>query len=245
MNRLAIFISNYNMPERADALAEGFKGIEIPYDLYLVDNGSDIKLPATNTTFKLEKNAQALGGWLYGLHCADASKKDYFAYVFTGTSVEFSSCKDPITPVVRFLEENENAVIGSPALTPDSTTAWTHMIQRGTGFRRTWMVDNLMSIIKTDWFNGIGRWDPRLSYAWGIDLETSWIARRQGRSIWMDDDVTIKKVTNIGYAMNRMNMSSWDRQVKSTDNMNQIESAKYGDGWYNRMTEEYVTEEMR
>lgn len=246
-NKVAIIITNYNMPERADALAEYIKrGSKTPYDLFLVDNGSNLKEPPVHTTHRLGINVQTTGGWLYGLECADRTGEDYFAYWFLITSAEFVGNVDPLTPLIDLLEKNPTAVGVHPALTNDSTTAWTHMKrQKESGYRQTWMVDNIASLYRADWFNSIGRFDPKLVYAWGIDLETCWLARKQDRTIWICEDYTIKKVSDIGYSMNRMNMSSDDRQTKATENMNFILAYKYGDDWYKMLTEAYVTEEMK
>ena len=43
--KVAVFIVNYNMPERVDALFYYLKRNETwPIDIYLIDNGSDITL---------------------------------------------------------------------------------------------------------------------------------------------------------------------------------------------------------
>jgi hypothetical protein len=45
-------------------------------------------------------------------------------------------------------------------------------------------------------------------------------------------------VTDIGYSMDRMNMSAAERQQKAGDNMKKILSAKYGGSWWRRMTQD-------
>ena len=106
------------------------------------------------------------------------------------------------------------------------------------------MIDNIASIYRTDWFDSIGWFNPDLIYAWGIDLETCYIARKQGRTLWVDERVQVKKITNIGSKMNRMNMSANDRSRLANKNMTEVLSKKNGSNVWDKMTKDYVTEQM-
>ena len=245
MNRVAAIIVNYNMPERAGELAEHLNNlIHWPHDLILVDNGSDIVPPSKHTTLRLAENVQTTAGWLMGLHYADqlARKRaePYFAYWFIITSTEFVDDEDQLTPMVSFLLREEEAVGIHPALTEDSTTMWEHLkAQGGHSPRRTWMIDNIASLYRADWFDAIGRFDPRLFMAHGIDLETCWKARKEGRSLWVHEGATVKKVTNVGYDMGRMNMDARERAVLAQASMNTVLGERYGPDYWQRLTEEY------
>jgi len=242
-NQIAIFIVNYNMPERTDALAEHINNrIEWPHVLFVIDNGSDIVPRSKHTNVFLEKNRQTTGGWLAGLEAAESYQKDWLAYWFLITSAEFPEGDgDPLTPMAQFLLDAPNAVGIHPALTSDSTTSWTHLITRGGEKpRRTWMIDNIASLYRADWFDSIGRFDPDLIYAWGIDLETCWKARQQGQSLWIHEGSRIKKVTNIGYNMNRMNMEAGTREMLAGNNMREVLSMRYGLDWWGIMTGAHV-----
>ena len=246
--RIAVIIVNYNMPERADSLAKYLKNnTDIEYDLYLVDNGSDLVKPAKSTTVFIKKNVQTCKGWLTGLEAADKSKVDYFAYWFLITSARFCyKSKDPLIFLTEKLTKDKNAVGIHPSLTSNSTTAWEHSINRGTNrVRRTWMIDNIASLYKSDWFNSIGRFDNNLTYGWGTDLETGLIARRQGKSLWIDDRIQIEKITDIGYKMKRMNMSANDRQKLARKNMDSVMTKKYGKDYFFTMLNEDVKEDWR
>lgn len=247
-NKVAILIVNYNMVERCDALAEYIKRtVNWPYRLFVIDNGSDLVPPSSHTNVYIRENVQTTGGWLEGLRYASKYREKYLAYWFLITSAEFPpGDADPLAPLARILLNDDQAVGVHPALTKDSTTHWSHMITRGgDGPRRTWMMDNIASLYRADWFDGIGRFDPELRYAWGIDLETCWKARKQGRSLWMHDGSQIKKVSQIGYTMNRMNMDMMGRKRLAGANMIKVMTAKYGKDWRNRMYNEFVTAEMR
>jgi hypothetical protein len=195
---------------------------------------------------RIERNVQTTNGWLRGLQAADESGAKYLAYMFLITSAEFVGVDDPVTPMAYWLIDHPAAVGIHPALTPDSTTSWTHLITRGGKQpRQTWMIDNICSMYRADWFDRIGRFDARMMYAWGIDLETCYIARVQKRSLWVDERVRVKKITDIGYTMDRMNMSADERRQKAGANMREVLFAKYGPDYWQKMTESMVTDDLR
>lgn len=241
--KTAAIIVNYNMPERADDLARYIQeNVKSPCDVILVDNGSDIKKPAVHTNLRLRWNVQTTNGWLMGLHYADAVEaafgEKYGAYWFLITSAAFID-SDPLTPMIELLENDKDAVGVHPALTPESTTSWGHMKTKANFVcRETWMIDNIASLWRADWFNKNGRFDPRLIYGWGIDLETCYKARKQDKKIFIHELARVEKITDIGYTMNRMNMSADDRQVKASQNMHEILGEKYGRGWWELFTKE-------
>lgn len=240
--KIAAFIVNYNMPERADDLSNYIKSkAKWPVDIYLIDNSSDLKFPAKNTTVWLKKNVQTCNGWLEGMREADCKGEKYFAYWFLITSARFVDNKDPLSGMVKFLINNKDAVGIHPSLTKDSTTAWGHLINRGENKpRRTWMIDNIASLYRADWFDSIGRFDKEMIYAWGVDLETCYLARKQEKSIWVDERIQVEKINNIGYTMNRMNMSAEDRSVLADKNMREILEKKYGKNYWDMMMKEGV-----
>jgi len=249
MRRTAVLIANYNMPERADALARRVRTSSAPLDIILVDNGSDIASPAEQTTLRLGENVQTTGAWLMGLaYAAQLALKrgePYGYYWFLITSADMPGDADVLAPMVEWMDKHTNAVGIHPALTPDSTTSWTHLIARGGDApRRTWMIDNISSLYRADWFDSIGRFDPELVYAWGIDLETCWLARKQGRTLWVCEDAPVRKTTNIGYTMQRMNMSADDRQRLARANMIDVLERKYGRGGYMRTKTDYIESRM-
>lgn len=247
-DKVAVFIANFNMPEKADALYEYIEAhAKHPTDIYLIDNASDLVPPARHSNvFITPHNKQTTAAWLEGLRTATAKEK-YFAYVFCITSADFpETAGDPITPLVELLQQNSNAVGVHAALTADSTTSWTHLITRGNEgeTRRTWFIDNIFSMYRADWFDSIGWFDPDLRYAWGVDLETCWKARQQGRGLYVHEGVQIRKVTDIAYQMDRMRMSADERRQLAGTNMSIILERKYGPDWHLMMYSQYIEREM-
>lgn len=239
-NKVAAIITNYNMPERTNALVEYIhENVKTPCDVIVVDNGSDLAKPSKYTSVQLTKNLQTTGGWIAGLNSLIGT---YFAYWFLITSTEFTvESQDPLTPMVEKLNNDDNAVGVHNALTVDSTTAWEHLKTRGgKGCRQTWMIDNISSLYRAVWFDYNGQFDHHMIYGWGIDLEMSYKAREQNRGLWVCEDSKVKKVTDIGYSMNRMNMSAIDRRKLAGENMREILQEKYGDNWNWKMRFEHV-----
>jgi GT2 family glycosyltransferase len=247
MYRVAAIITNYNMPERTDALVKYIhKYVKAyPVDVVVVDNGSDLAKPSRYTKVRLEENVQTTGGWLAGL---DSLNQQYFAYWFLITSTEFvfGQSYDPLMPMVAKLKNDAQAVGVHNALTIDSTTAWKHLYtRRGVGCRQTWMIDNISSLYRADWFDEIGRFDPALKYGWGVDLETCYLARKQKRTLWVCEDAVVKKVTDIGYTMNRMNMSADKRRELASRNMVEVLNDKYGPFGYRQVRNDYIEDCMK
>ena len=232
--------------ERTDKLCEYLAAnVKSPLDVIVIDNGSDLTPPSKYTALRLDENVQTTNGWLMGLHYADCLARKhnnpYFAYWFIITSAEFVGEGDPLMPMLKCFDHMPHAVACHPVLTKDSTTSWEHMKGVGNGgYTRTFMVDNIASLYRADWFDSIGRFDPALTYAWGIDLETCWKARRDGKTIWLSESVPVKKVTDIGYTMNRMNQTADERRAKAGAQMAEILASRYGVNWWERMNHEYV-----
>ena len=242
MNKVAIVLLNYNMPERAeDIIAHVLARVEVPYELIVVDNGSDLVAPALGTNLRLEKNVQVSNGFRMGLAYADAIAAwelfEFFAYWFLITSLEFltKDLTDPLEPLLKEMVDNPEVAMVIPSLSPSTNTAWENQKWRpvddkpGGLTRETWGTDfYLAGLVRASWFNKIGRFNSALRYGWGICSEVNWMARRDGMKILMHNEVIIHKETNIGYVMDRMNMTANDRGVLSSDEMNYILEQKYG-----------------
>ena len=246
--KVAVFIVNYNMPERANALYEYLmNNVKYPIDIYLVDNGSDITKPSQYTNVWIKKNKQTMGGWLEAFKEADRKPYRYYAYSFLFTSMMFTDKSgDYITSMIQKLKEDKDAVVVIPSISKDSDIYWEHLKNRGTNdFRRTWFIDNIAPLWKADWLDRNGRVNPDLTYAYGVDIEMCYKARRANKSIWIDEKIEVSKTTDIGYKMNRMNMSAEDRRKNAWDNMEQVFRKKYGENWYDMLYNRYIKDEWR
>ena len=237
-DKVAIIITNYNMIERANNLVKRIgEVVKHPHEVILVDNGSDKVSESESTHIALRENVQACNGWLTGLSYADAmerltGKTDdlFFAYCFVITSSAVKTDDDFIERIVRLMKEDPDVVGVHPSLTDESTTSWTQHIKRGgEGVYEMNMMDNIFSCYRASWFNQIGRFDRRFTYGWGIDIETSTIARRQKKKLLLDCRSTVEKITNIGYTMNRMSENARSRHNNANDEMNDVTRLKYNE----------------
>ena len=230
MRNVALILSNYNMPERTDAIVQYLNNNRSGdyVDMFIVDNGSDLKPPAYWTSIHLPKNRQTMGGWLAGWDLARLDTKYYDAYIFAITSAEIVQGQgDIIQPLLDLMYSADDIVGVHPMLTQDSTTAWNHMKTGG----EAWMIDNIFAMYQADWFDAQGGFDPRMIYGWGPDLEMAHFARQTNRRLMICDKVQVRKITDIGYTMNRMNMTASERTVKARENMEKIFEKRYGEEW--------------
>ena len=230
--RVAIILVNYNMVENTDKIINKLKEVtKYPTDIIVVDNGSDKVKQSQYTTISLAKNIQTTNGWLMGLHYSDSlsinENFEYFCYIFAITSTYIDHINYDIIEKLVFNLKDE--IVGvHPSLSKDSTTAHKHLYNNNKNLREVKFIDNIFSCYKSDWFNSIGRFNPKMTYAWAIDVETGYLARKAGFKICVDDDIIVKKITNIGYTMNRMSESSKEREVNARTQMYNYFKEKYG-----------------
>lgn len=92
MNKVAIVICSYNMPEYTDKIVEHIhKTIKHPYDLIVTDNGSDLVPPSKHTNFHIKENIQMTPGFMESLREIEKRNPDteYYAYWLLTTSFRF------------------------------------------------------------------------------------------------------------------------------------------------------------
>jgi len=242
-NRTAIIICSYNMPEYTDALYEHIvKTVHVPYDLIIVDNGSDIAEPSKYTTFAIPENVQTTQGFLQGYEFADSLRKDYFAYWHIITSTKFNKydTRDILAPMLDVLENDSKAYAVSPAMVFGYDQAWSRiMTPRGAGIRKENNIDYIASVFRADYFNQIGRFRPELTMMWGVVGECNWKARKAGYNLYVHDDYFMYKDTNVGYNMHRMNMSVDDRTHSASAEADRVLVPIYGEDFRKRHWHEY------
>ena len=246
-SRVAIILTNYNMPEATDKICEYIQTyVTYPHDMIVIGNASDLVEPSKYTSLLLDKNVQTCGGWLAGLDYADALGEPYFAYVIVGTSIELLPDHDHIRMMAELLLNDDEAVGVAPAIVDSEVPCWFQILDRGTGKpRRTWGIDHLFTMWRADWFNSVGRFDPELVYAWGLAEETCWQARRDGKSLWVHEGIKMKKHHNIGYKMNRMNMSGEERSRNAMNNVSDVMLRKHGKDWMRKLSGEFMNESWK
>ena len=216
LNKVAIIIVNYNMLEKTDQIIENLnKTVKYPHDIILVDNGSNFINESKYTSLRLQKNVQTNNGWLMGLHYADSleiiNNEKYFAYCFVLTSVKLIETeKDIIETMINTMKKDDNVVGVHPSLTTSSLTHRETMINTpDKGIEHLFFIDNIFSCYRASWFNKIGRFNSKLTFDWGIDIETGYFADIDNKKILLDNTIKIEKdteyKTNIDNAINQIN----------------------------------------
>lgn len=239
---VAVILTNYNMPEFTDAIIGHVKRTTTwPVQYFVVDNGSDLAPESQHTTVRLSRNGQTMGGWIAGLEAAKQTGTDYLAYWILTTSFMFVNYdQDPVAPLAQFLVDNEKAVAVHPALTPESGTAHIQLKDQGTGKpRRTFMMDNVACMWRADWLDSIDWFRRELTFAWGAPNEASWKARASKRTMWVHEGVRIGKVQNVGYILNRMNMSAERRGQLAMEEVKRVLGPIYGPEPHEKLNKEF------
>jgi len=232
MDKTAIIICNYNMPERTDALCEHILStVNEPYDLIVVDNGSDLVEPSKHTTLVIPENKQTGGGFWEGIEYADSLGK-YKYYWLMITSAEFYSndLRDPLKPLIEVLDSDDLAFCVQPSIKFVSNEAWSRWLEprKRPLPRRVWGVDYISTLFRAEYFHNIGGFRKELPMMWGAIGECNYKARKAGYHLYVHDGYTMRKITNIGYTMERMNMSSTDRKNLATKQADGVLIPIYG-----------------
>ena len=155
--KVAIILSNYNMPEMADYLVEYIeRNVLWPYEFIVVDNGSDKMPPTKHTTVAISPNMGANAAWQVGFSVCDRLEtklgQRFFGYLLCCTNTKFPVETDFLTPLAEFLERNERAVGINPAHTADSGTPWKDHFDTGTGEpRQVRFLEWTTGLYRADW----------------------------------------------------------------------------------------------
>lgn len=246
--KVAVILTNYNMPERTNAIVEHIIfTVNHPIDYYIVDNGSDLVEPSKYTTVKLDRNRQTTGGFLAGVDAAVCSGEDYLAYWFIITSAKFIDTvwADPLDYLLPKMKHPDTFAI-SPSVNFPKHCAWEQWMspRDGGGTRRIWGIDYICALISAEKYHALGGFRPELKYMWGLIGEMNWKARKNGWKLYINDNYTIEKHTDIGYEMNCMNMSAGDRRKLASANSKDILSPLYGEKYPNKFRYEYTELKM-
>ena len=210
----AIIIVNYNMPERTDALVEHiYNTVKLPYEMIVVDNGSDLVDPSPYSTVHLPDNKQTTGGFVAGMDYAKWLSKEFEYYWMFITSSEFKEDdRDALEILMKVMKSDEKAYAVSPAFTFNWSAFDQWMAPReGNKPRRVWGIDYLAALIDKRKLEEIGEFREDVTMMWGVHGECNMLARKKGWHIYVHDGYVMHKESNIGYKMDRMNMTAEDR----------------------------------
>ena len=242
--RVAVIIVNYNMVEKCDALVDHiYKTVQHEYDIFVIDNGSDLVEPSNYSTTIFPDNVQTTNGFLRGFDIADSTGIDYFAYWLFITSASFidDDMRDPLDTLLPVLVADEKAFAVHPAIEFNYHQAWSDVMspRDGDSLRRVRRIDFISTLFRAKHLNAIGRFRPELTMMWGVPGECNWKARKAGLHIYIHDGYIMKKDTDIGYDMDRMNMSAKERRNLASAESDRVLEPIYGKNYRDRFGQEY------
>ena len=207
--RVCVIISNYNVTGNSNPIVDKLiEFVKWPTDIIVVNDTCDDTYNDTSkvndkyTLIKLHDNINIVGGFSAGLNKADEISKsenfNYYAYCF----VNVSTCMDMIgTDIIQHLVENliYNDIVGiHPSLTLDSTGINKHMFKMGSinqtniGLRKVNFINNIFSMYNSEWFNKVGRFNKKLIYGLGLDIDIGMIAINNNHTVCIDDTISVK-----------------------------------------------------
>ena len=102
------------------------------------------------------------------------------------------------------------------------------------------MIDNIAALWRADYLNSIGRFRKELTMGWGVLPEVCWMARRDRKTIWIHEGISVKKVSNIGYSMGRMNMTASERSRLAAAEARSVLEPIYGENFNEKLGHEWV-----
>eukprot|EP00127_Corallochytrium_limacisporum_P002815 Clim_evm28s141 gene=Clim_evmTU28s141 len=246
-DRVAIVLTTFNMPERTAEIHNYLKTeVDWPIDIIIVDNGCEPEHAYEDATVKLQHNVQTNHGWMMGVAYAEAMasmrREAYLGIVLTITSAKVEEGQgDIIAEMAKILKSDKSVAGVHPALTKASTTQWDNLIteydapgptraksRESYPPRTTWMIDNIFAMWRGDWYFRYGRFDPLLTYAWGVDVETSFITKVFNMKVVVLESILVSKETDVGYKMNRMGMQKNDRRLNAREEVCTVYGARFG-----------------
>lgn len=224
--KIAAIIANYNLTERANALARELRKHLPDADVIVVDNGSQ-EFPPVNTAVKLRKNVRLTHAYLVGVAYADGlaavSGEKYHAYWFLTTSLQ---CKQ-MDGVANMAEKlSGDVVYASPRY--EGATRWPHTAMAKAGETRHL---GGAGMYLAEWFDANGRFDPRLTHNWGTDYDTSLKAIQQGKRGVVVDDVVMEVSENHGYKVGVHGMTLDEYHEAARAEMDAVLSEKWPVEW--------------
>jgi GT2 family glycosyltransferase len=230
----AVIVVNYNMPERTDALVGHILDtVHLPYQMIVVDNGSDLVDPSSYTTLHLPKNRQTTGGFIAGMRYAELMDQSFDYYWMFITSSEFKKDdRDALEILINVMKSDKKTYAVSPAFTFNWSAFDTWMCPReGKKPRRVFGIDYLAALIDRRKLEQIGGFRKEVTMMWGVHGECNMLARKNGWHIYVHDGYVMHKESNIGYKMDRMNMTAEDRASQAQREKEKVYIPIYGENF--------------
>lgn len=234
--KITACILSYNLPEATDRLVENMKQMitKPSYDLVVFDNGSDPDKVSKYTTHRIEKNTRMTGGLN---HCLQISKNNNSDFVWLLVNDIIFKEPEPLESMMSIMLENTQIGVVHPALSEDTVTHYAFLRKnrnRNVRFIELPMVDIICPFYRKEALNVIDwKYNPELTYGWGIDWESAYLIRKAGFKVGIDNNSCVYHILSELYKNKR------DREFKTTTDFykaatrqfNAYLRKKYGHNW--------------
>jgi hypothetical protein len=227
--RVAIFCVNYRTNELVDSLKAIIEPSTTEYMFFEVDNGNTY--PNRPTAVKSARNvymspAQRMAvEYAKGIEVIDNFKFEYFWFLVTCCSLVTKN--DPLTQMVTFLDEHPNCAIIHQGMDQESNTAWPNLKAKGNVPRRTYAVDNVSIMIRSEYYDLFGGVDRRYMKGWCVGLDWSYQARKMGKEVWILDNVLCHRTEAIGWKLGRRDVTREAYNLEAAAEMDKTVQEKF------------------
>lgn len=237
---IGVLIPDYKTPELSLGIRETIRNNSSGFmDLIVAQSWDDHLLD--EDILYTQTRLEMTGAINLGLSYFDVLERlhgiKFYAYWIVSSSMKLQEI-DYLGPMVQFMEDTPYCVMTSPKV---SGTAWDCMWSNSLSSapRKVWGIDNIATLIRADWFNSIGRYDPDLTIGWGSALETCYLARKHGKSIWVFDSLPAQKLDGIAHSLGRREETREERNTLGSKEMHRVLGKKYGDDFLEKLGWDY------
>ncbi|HVS12271.1 MAG TPA: methyltransferase domain-containing protein [Planctomycetota bacterium] len=230
--KIAVLVASRNRPDLVEAMAAALEAsTRIPYDLYVVECGSDRdKLSPHSTLWYPDPDFR---GKCYGHNLALQAarlKGDYDYYWVLMNDVVFESGVDAARILVETLEKESRMAILSPT---HAEGGYPSAAPRpGGGWRAVATCDYLGFMMRASALEEVGFLDPAFRYCWGAIHELAHRLYLHGWFVAYSDDVSYRHLGGSTYGAkgtNTISREEYQRRAKrfAYDYFRE----RYGDNW--------------
>ena len=249
---------NYNMDhvirQNVDYLN---RVVEYPHDIFIFDQSSNdkyrFKPNAEDNVIQMDVNTNIYGVLGHNTCIQMANNyalwnkiDEYFAYLVCVTSglmdPNGNRTDDIFTPCIKFMEENEDAVMVQPAYHKNSNAMNVHLKNQGTGkLRQVQQLEYTCAVFRGDWFREIGYFTNGI-LVHGQDLWLSYLARLEEKTMWVHDGYDLYRDQDNGYNNDRVPETRDERTKKAMETLAPFGQAMLGSNWWHRMWYDHSTD---
>ena len=232
-----IVIVSYNMAEAVQQWHR-YIGLSVnwPIEYIAVDNGSELPLNLwipEERILRLSQNLRTTAGVMAGVDYLYQKGCTHVWPISTSTLPPDETVwhtYDPVERMMQVFSAVEFACAVSPTFIGESKS-WPHQLllsNGNTNVQHHWLV-GLFAMWEINFL--MENVDRRLSWSWGVDFELSALCRVTNRMMYKHNKVMVQLREGIGYEMNRMTCTQYDREKYARAEMEKVLGDKYGENW--------------